>query len=260
MPPADDSPTPENVRPLGLFGRPLRYSTEVASTQDEVRAWREAGRGAVVVAERQTSGRGRRGRPWSNPGGALMFSVQLGTFEDVSSLALAPLAVAVALRSACGVGGLKWPNDLLAPDGRKLAGILLEADVRAGHVRSAVLGVGVNVHGAPIGAAGLAEFREVHRPTLLRELLWQIEVWLSASPPRVLEAWRAFNVTLERDVRVRTVRGDVIGVARDVTEDGALLVETGAGAVRIEAGDVDLIGGVSRDVTEPSSRTSGGAV
>ncbi|PYE48394.1 biotin-[acetyl-CoA-carboxylase] ligase BirA-like protein [Deinococcus yavapaiensis KR-236] len=189
-----------------------------------------------------------------------MFSVQLGAFPNVSSLALAPLAVAVALRSACGVGGLKWPNDLLAPDGRKLAGILLEADVRGGQVRAAVLGVGVNVSGAPEGAASLVEFRAVHRPTLLRDLLWQIEVWLSAPPARVLDAWRSFSVTLNREVHVRARHGDVVGVARDVAADGALLVEVEDKLVRVEAGDVALIGTVASEANEFSNRTTGGAI
>lgn len=100
-------------------------------------------------------GRGRRGRAWTPVPGGLTFSVLLrGGGEDgqtpltLPELALMPLAAGVAVQAACGAGGLKWPNDLLAPDGRKLAGILLEADLRGEEARRAVLGIGLNVSGA----------------------------------------------------------------------------------------------------------------
>ena len=153
---------------LDLGGRAYRYLGTLDSTQDELRRWaadplEPAPPGALVLAERQTAGRGRRGRIWEGGGRNLTFSLLLPPGLDLASLGLLPLAAGVAVcqvtRALAGVGGLKWPNDLLAPDGRKLAGLLLEADLRGEEVARAVLGLGLNVASAPAGAACLHEFR-----------------------------------------------------------------------------------------------------
>ena len=245
---APGTPSEAALAPRGLFGRVYRYLGTVTSTQDEARRWLHdltdpAHHGAVVLAERQTAGRGRRGRAWQS--GGLTFSVVLRMPTALPDLALLPLAAGVALQQACPVGGLKWPNDLLAPDGRKLAGLLLEADLRGEELRGAVLGVGLNVNAAPEGAASLAEFGPVSRAAVLREVLAALEVWLAASAEQVLSAWRAANITLGRTVRVATPGGEVTGTALDLAPDGALLVGTATGPVRIGAGDVQLIGQLS---------------
>ncbi|MCR4391542.1 MAG: biotin--[acetyl-CoA-carboxylase] ligase [Candidatus Acetothermia bacterium] len=223
----------------GRFGRPYRYLGVVGSTQDALRQWARAGapEGAVVLAERQTAGRGRWGRAWVSPGGGLYFSVLL---RPVQPLPLLPLAAGVALVDACQLGGLKWPNDLLAPDGRKLAGVLAEAEVQDGGAQAVYLGVGLNVEpdGLPLGAAGLAEFRPVDRAELLAEVLWALEVWTSAPPEAVGHAWRQRNCTLGRWVRVTMGEGAVEGVAVDLAADGALVVQTRAGQRTVRAGDV----------------------
>lgn len=237
------------------LGTGLRYLGTVGSTQDEARAWADdvadpAPHGAVVVAERQTGGRGRRGRAWTPTPGALTFSVLLrgaqGAGErplTLPELALMPLAAGVAVHAACGVGGLKWPNDLLAPDGRKLAGILLEADLRGEEARRAVLGIGLNVSGAPAGAAHLGEWRpDVSRAGVLGDILTQLERWLRAPPAEILEAWAAASVTLGRPVRVQTPRGPLEGVAERLDAQGSLIVQTADGPHTVSAGDVELVG------------------
>lgn len=252
---------------LDLQGRAYRYLGSATSTQDELRAWAAdplspAPAGAVVLAERQTAGRGRRGRTWeSRPrsdagpeaGRNLTFSLLLPSGSDLARLALLPLAAGVALaqttQALAGVGGLKWPNDLLTPPGtgnvgRKLAGVLLEADLRGEEVSRAVLGVGLNVGSAPEGAACLHEFAPgLRRSEVLLALLSALDVWLSASAAEVLDAWRACSLTLGRPVQVQTQGGPVTGTARDLAPDGALLIETSSGALhRVTAGDVQLIG------------------
>ncbi|WP_034386369.1 biotin--[acetyl-CoA-carboxylase] ligase [Deinococcus sp. YIM 77859] len=246
---APGTPAPHLVPVTGTFGRALRYCGTVGSTQDEARAWaddphRPAPHGAVVVAERQTAGRGRRGRTWNTPHGSLVLSVLLHGPLPLPDLALLPLAAGVALHAACGVGGLKWPNDLLAPDGRKLAGILLEADLRGEEARRAVLGIGVNVSAAPEGAAFLWEFSPgLTRAALLARILAELERWLAAPPADVLAAWRGANVTLGREVRVSTPRGLLSGTALDLDAHGSLLIRTPQGAtVTAHAGDVQLVG------------------
>ncbi|CAM4053886.1 biotin--[acetyl-CoA-carboxylase] ligase [Deinococcus frigens] len=253
---APGTPAPGLVRRAGTLGAAMRYLGTVGSTQDTVRAWADdaadpAPHGAVVVAEYQTGGRGRRGRAWSPAPGALTFSVLLrGGGEDggetpltLPELALMPLAAGVAVQAACGVGGLKWPNDLLAPGGRKLAGILLEADLRGEEARRAVLGIGLNVSGAPAGAAHLSELRSgVTRAGVLGSVLAQLDRWLRAPPAEILEAWARVSVTLGRPVRVQTPRGPLEGVAERLDAGGSLIVQTPNGPHTVSAGDVELIG------------------
>ena len=247
---------------LELHGRAYRYLGTLDSTQDELRRWtadplEPAPPGALVLAERQTAGRGRRGRVWEGGGRNLTFSLLLPPGLDLASLSLLPLAAGVALcgvtRALAGVGGLKWPNDLLAPDGRKLAGLLLEADLRGEEVMRAVLGLGLNVASAPAGAACLHEFRPgLARSELLTELLAALDHWLTAPAEQVLAAWRSASVTLGRRVELQSPAGPLRGVAQDIGPDGALLLLTDAGTLRrIGAGDVQLIGSLGAPPSLP---------
>ncbi len=257
-----------------LGERAYRYLGTVGSSQDELRAWAAdplspAPTGAVVLAERQTAGRGRRGRTWeggagtgtASTGGAstgrnLTFSLLLPPQSDLGRLSLLPLAAGVALaevtRHLAGVGGLKWPNDLQDPSGRKLAGLLLEADLRGEEVARAVLGVGLNVGSAPqvtppAGAACLHDFVPgLRRDEVLRALLAALDRWLAAPAAQILDAWRGASVTLGRPVQVQTGAGLLSGIAEDIGPDGALLLRTASGELRrVTAGDVQLIGQLS---------------
>ena len=252
------TPVPALVAVRGEFGRAMRYAGTVGSTQDEVRAWADdphapAPHGAVCVAERQTGGRGRRGRAWDTRSGVLVFSVLLRRDLSLAELALAPLAAGVALHAAATRGvpgaplGLKWPNDLLAQDGRKVAGILLEAELRGEEARRAVLGLGVNVTAAPPGAAHLGEWRPgLTRAELLGDTLAALEHWLAQPPGAVLDAWRAASLTLGRPVEVATPRGPVAGVAEALDTGGSLLVRSPDGTLHtVSAGDVQLVGTLS---------------
>ncbi|AEB12615.1 biotin--[acetyl-CoA-carboxylase] ligase [Marinithermus hydrothermalis] len=251
---APGTPTPARLAPRlkGRFGRPYRYLGRVASTQDALRKWAEAGapEGALVLAEQQTQGRGRRGRGWASPAGAgLYFSLLLRPALPLTALPRLTLAAGVALAEAAGVGGLKWPNDLLAPDGNKLAGVLLEADLLGEEVRYVLLGIGLNVHQSPLpeGAAYLEAYRPARRVEVLAHLLERLEHWYArlGEPEAILAAWRARSYTLGRPVRVRWVGGVVEGVAVDLEADGALVVEVASGKrTRISAGDVELVGGI----------------
>lgn len=231
---APDSLAPHHVLPRlrGRLGRPYRYLGTVTSTQDVLRSWYEAPEGAVVAAERQTQGRGRLGRPWLSLPGNLCFSLLLcGPLPR-----LLPLRAGLALAQAAGFGLLKWPNDLLSPDGRKLGGILIETEGNR-----AFLGVGVNVAQAPLPtAAALREFRAVKRAELLADFLAFLEEWLAQPPSAVHQAWQKLDGTLGREVRVHTPTGVVEGVAEAISPEGALLVRTATGMKLVRVGDVVL--------------------
>ena len=231
----------------GRWGFEYTYLGRVGSTQDALREQAQLGalEGAVVLAETQSSGRGRRGRGWQSPAGSgLYFSLLLKPDLPLERVPLLSLAAGVALHEACGVGGLKWPNDLLSPDGRKLAGILLEGDLRGEELRHVLLGIGLNVHSSgpsenTITSASLEEFRSVSRLDLLVEILSALERWVYASPQNIVSAWKSSSYTLGQ--RVKTPSGD-IGTALDLDISGALLVEVSGQPERITAGDVELLG------------------
>ena len=142
---------------------PITLLDSVGSTNDEALAAGRAGapHGWTIAARAQTAGRGRRGHVWESPRGNLYLSVVLRPQVGPSRLP--------GLAAACGLGvtdvlreaRLKWPNDLLA-EGRKLAGILVEAARDDAGATFAVCGLGVNVERAPreLGAICLAELRD----------------------------------------------------------------------------------------------------
>jgi BirA family biotin operon repressor/biotin-[acetyl-CoA-carboxylase] ligase len=232
----------------------VRTVDEVDSTNrmllDEARAG--APDGVVLVAEHQRAGRGRMGRTWSAPpGGSLLVSVLLRhdlSRERLHLLTMAAgLALADAVRTVAGLpADLKWPNDLLV-GGRKLAGMLAEADVGPdGTPRAVVVGVGLNVNwdSVPDELAGIATAcnletgRAVGRGELLVAFLTGFEARL-AQPDQIARDYRRRLATLGRRVRVERADGDVVGRAVDVDHGGRLLVEVDVGCiVEVAVGDV----------------------
>ncbi|MGH9081916.1 MAG: biotin--[acetyl-CoA-carboxylase] ligase [Acidimicrobiales bacterium] len=252
------------VRPVpeGWAGEVRRFGT-LGSTNSYVLA--EARRGApaglVAVADRQSAGRGRRGRRWeAPPGTCVLLSVLLRPSLPPDHLHLCTAAVALAAADAChdvaGVlPGVKWPNDLVVGD-RKLAGVLAEADFDApggppGSV-AVVVGIGVNVAWpGPPGAGGTSledeAGRIVGRQALVDRLLARLgprAAALDAAGDRssLADELRRRCVTLGRRVRVELLSaGDdrvVVGVAGGLTDGGHLVVVTAGGRHQVSAADV----------------------
>jgi BirA family biotin operon repressor/biotin-[acetyl-CoA-carboxylase] ligase len=261
-----DAVPPEIVGPLahagdrlGIFrGRLMWYDT-VGSTNDLAARLGDEGadEGAIVVADEQTSGRGRLGRTWASPPGAGLY-VSAVLRPGAHAMPLVTIAAGVALsegvEAATGLSTqVKWPNDLLV-SGRKLAGILAERRTPDRGSPYVVLGFGINVLPAaypPDVAARATSLeselgRAVDRGLVLAECLSslaaryrELDAGLGA---QVLDAWRTRaagtlgrEVEWDRDGHVRR------GVAEDIDGAGALLVRTGAGLERIIAGEVRWI-------------------
>ena len=238
-----------------VVGRSYRYLGKATSTQDELRTWIGEGapRGAVVLAERQTQGRGRRGRTWTSadePGRGLTFSVLL-TPGSVSQLPLLPLVAGLALARVCGAGShVKWPNDLLAPDGRKIAGILVEAQTIGSEVAFAMVGIGINVTPpAPEGGATFADLGAEPRTRVdvladvLSELGAQTDRLDRGDVDGILADWTAHSRMFSEPVRIEVGEGVVEGIASGLDATGGLLVKTkdGGEPVLVSAGDVEMI-------------------
>lgn len=233
-------------------GFQLRRLARTPSTQDVVREAAGAGarEGFCCVAEEQTAGRGRSGRQWlAPPGTALLMSLLLRRRPEVAAAVplLAGLAVADAVAGLTGVPcRLKWPNDVLAGSA-KLAGILTELEAGGG----IILGLGVNltvpafppdVPGVSLDRlAGAAYGWEAFLTALLPELgrrLGQVEAGGIGS---LRADWTARAAGLGGPVRAQLGASTVEGTALGIDGDGALLVETGEGLVRLVAGEVHLL-------------------
>lgn len=236
------------LQPLG--GQVLWYP-EIASTNDvaAVLAERGAGEGMVVLADMQTAGRGRFGRSWASPAGAGIYASIVFRPDAAAARLLtiaAGVAVAEGIARASGLEtDLKWPNDVQCA-GRKLAGILAERG--AHHV---VLGFGVNVWRAVYppdvrARATSIEFeigRPVDRALVLTECLAALSSRYrdlrTGRESAVLAAWRERAASmLGRRVEWDSAGGVLSGVAERVDDDGALLVRTETGLVRIISGEV----------------------
>jgi len=215
-----------------MIGRPRVHHRVTDSTNERARALAAAGapHGTLVTADAQTAGRGRQGREWSAaPGSSLLLSLVLR--EPGEAL---PLAAAVALCEALpGEAAIKWPNDIWLLR-RKVAGILVEGRPQDGW---AVLGIGVNVHDAPPleGVTSLGGIISVE--DLLERVLVALDRWLREPLPAVLAAWRSRDALLGQRVRWENGSGKGVGI----NEAGALLVDTDAGRVALQAGEVHLL-------------------
>jgi BirA family transcriptional regulator, biotin operon repressor / biotin---[acetyl-CoA-carboxylase] ligase len=242
--------------------RSLEVVPEVGSTNAELlaAAGREApeghdtAEGLVLVAEHQGAGRGRLDRVWTSPPRAgLTLSVLLRPDVPAARRGWLPLLTGVALAESVGAvtgvrASVKWPNDLLAGDGRKLAGILAETSGGA-----VVVGVGLNVntHSAelPDTATSLSVVtgQPVDRgPVLLgflrtferRYLAWR-EVVGDPVASGLARDYLAWSSTVGATVEVTMPDGSVLeGVAQAVDWDGRLVVATAEGTVELASGDV----------------------
>ena len=225
----------------------IRQVASTGSTNDDARAWAAEGapHGAMVSADHQTAARGRLGRRWETPVGAnLALSIVVRRPWPPAQVPWTTLAAAVAVAEAAGPAyRIKWPNDVLSADGRKVAGILAEAEWVGGRLRFAVVGIGVNVawsppdlpHATCLNADGAVRDRLALRDAVHQGFL----AWLERPVPEIAWAWEARAHTLGRRVRV----GDVEGVAEALLPSGGLRVRRDDGtAAEILAGDVEMVG------------------
>ena len=229
------------------FGRTVEVHAELGSTNDRARELiaSEAALPAVVVANRQTAGRGRGANRWWTTDGALTFSIAI----DAASQGMSPpqnglvsLATAVAIVDAVGettdlTTGVKWPNDVYL-NGKKLAGILIESP-RPGRL---VIGVGINVANrfddAPDDvrshATSLVEYVGVTRETVLVAFMTAFAERLSqigAGDASLVKAARGACVLTGKTVTLRDGDRVTTGECVGLSDNGALRLRTDSGVV-----------------------------
>ncbi len=243
--------------PLGK----VAYYPVLGSTNSEAGRWIEGGAPhlSLVAADEQTAGRGRSGRTWYTPEGtALSFSLvirpELSRSISPSRLTgLGALAVCDVLQAEYGLPAkIKWPNDVLC-GGKKLAGVLVEAQWQGDEILSAVLGIGINVARESIPSQGELDFPATSVETVFGgsvdrwQLLKEVLAATLARLPQLgqddfIEAWEA-NLAYRQEL-VQIIREDaepIIGQILGLNRAGYLKMRLLSGEEKVfQSGDIKL--------------------
>ncbi|MCU0343284.1 MAG: biotin--[acetyl-CoA-carboxylase] ligase [Ignavibacterium sp.] len=242
-----------------FIGRRFVYAEELSSTNtflmDRQNGYKESG--TVVLAERQTSGRGRKDRVWySAPESNLTFSILLTKdkfLTDNSSMInfAASLSVAVSIDNLFQLRTeLKWPNDVLL-NGKKTSGILIEAASQGNKIERFVVGIGVNVNQTsfqgtfnyPPTSIRNELVRTVERERLLAEILNNFELLLDKiknDKAEVINEWKSKCKMIGEKISVVENQSEKFGIFYDIDSEGFLLLQTKDGLEKIHYGDVSL--------------------
>lgn len=224
----------------------------VSSTMEAAGKFAEEGaeEGTIVLAETQTSGKGRLGRKWYSPPDGLYLSLILRPKIAPASAQMITFMSAVAAAKALRRYGLdamiKWPNDVLI-DERKVCGILTEISLSLNSINYVIIGIGMNVNSEPSKdlkgtATSIKEElkKEVDREELLKRLLEELEAQytlLLGEFHSILGEWKRLSATLRKNVRVEMQREVIEGEAVDVNENGLILKLQDGSFRTIIAGD-----------------------
>ena len=243
------------------LGKPLIYTDCVDSTNNEVKRLAKKGcpQGTTVIAERQTSGKGRFGRVWKSPvGTGLWFSFLLrpeADFSKISGITLAAgLGVCRAVRNFMGLDAkIKWPNDVII-NNKKICGILTEAAAEADKIKYAVVGIGINVNNRNFPD----EIKEkatsltiengnipVDRTEFFKEVLFYTEKCIDCYLENhiILEDYKVLCATLGRNITVIRGKNVLKGIAEDISESGDLIVtDENRNKVLVNSGEVTVQG------------------
>jgi BirA family biotin operon repressor/biotin-[acetyl-CoA-carboxylase] ligase len=258
----------ERIQPRCLtytVGRRIHVYDSVPSTNATLRELARAGapEGTVVLAERQTAGRGRAGKVWFSPPGvnlyaSVLFWPRIATTSAAPFSFMASLALTDAIRELGLSPAIKWPNDVLL-QGRKVAGTLAEASVADDRLEYVILGVGVNVNvdqatlrqGLGAAAQSATSLREVlghpvDRNAFTAAFLGYLDEWLvrysgEGNTP-LLRAWLERDIITGRRVEVRDGARSLTGRALGIDAQGRLEIDDSLGRRhRVVAGDVRLL-------------------
>ena len=239
---------PKGYRLLGLSDSPLpwmfgdrflrvHHFTEISSTMDKAMELARAGcdNYTVVVADRQTRGRGRLQRRWQSDAGGLYFSMVIRPCLAPQHGPLINLAAALDLADTLNAlyllgAKVKWPNDVLVHE-YKIAGILSQMSAEADRILYISLGIGLNVNNRPpeISPEAVSVSQLIGKPASRAEILadfWdrferRIE---SGGLSQVVHSWKKNSVTLGRPVVIQTMNETIEGIAEDLDLQGGLIL------------------------------------
>ena len=233
-------------------GKEVLYFDETDSTNTEAKKAAENGapHGTLTVAERQTGGKGRRGRTWDSPGGTGIF-MSLVLRPDMAPVHASMLTLVAALAAARGIEQcaqvkplIKWPNDIVI-NGRKVCGILTEMSAGPDCINYVVTGIGINVNMEQfpeeirqVAASIYTESgKKIRRSVLISAVMEAFEEYYgvfmkTADMSGLLEEYNGKLANCGRTVRVLDPAGEYSGTAQGINSLGELLVETEDKAVK----------------------------
>jgi BirA family biotin operon repressor/biotin-[acetyl-CoA-carboxylase] ligase len=250
----------ENGLNCRVIGSKVVALREITSTNSLIRTLADQGapEGTLVVADRQSAGRGRLGRLWTSPAGVNLYCSLLLKPDIPVQLApqmtfLSAVSVAETLRQVCRLPAvLKWPNDVLI-HGAKIAGLLNEMNAETEQVHEVILGIGINLNmtadqlppqlNYPATSVMLETGEQVDRLFFLRALLENFDRSYAEFQQQgfapIRRRWEELSTLMNQRVVVEQAGGTVQGTVVGLDRDGALLLQTTAGKQeRILAGDV----------------------
>jgi len=244
------------------IGKKVYYFDSLDSTQNfaSTIAKNQKENGTVIIAETQVSGKGRQGHAWISPKGGIWLSVILHPEFDVGKVTLVPFAAAVALANAIqkilkSKVELKWPNDITL-NGKKIAGMIIDASIESTQIESLILGVGINFKINPsqiakkikngsnyYGVDTLVKEDTKIKPSklvqsFLEELEKTMEFFNDEKSHVILNQWSKKSSTIGRTVSVTTQSGKTTGKAIKLDKDGGLIIKQNSKLVKVTSGDV----------------------
>jgi len=242
---------PQEVQ-IGLFtkyiGKEIYYFPELKSTNiiaKEKASHRAGGmdEGTLIIAERQSAGKGRLGREWFSPAGGIWLSIILFPQLSPSYISRITLITAVAVIKAIKIytqieSQIKWPNDILINE-KKVCGILTEMSAELDIINWVVVGIGINVNidhrkfpeDIQENTISLKETsgKEVLRVKLVQTFLQEFEKYYEKLKrkefPSILREWKLYSHTLGKKIRVDMGEKIITGEAIDINESGALILK-----------------------------------
>lgn len=255
----------ENEIQLGLktkmMGRYIHFEQIVGSTQKIAQSLATEGaeEGTIVVADQQTSGRGRMSRSWYSPSGTgIWMSMIIRPNIPIHSTPQLTLLTAVAVVQAIEEEtklkpDIKWPNDILI-NGKKVVGILTELQAEADQVHSVIIGTGINVNQKleefPEELQNIATSIQIEtgiiweRALLIQTMLLKFEklylLYLTQGFKPIKLLWESYAISLNKEIVARTLNGSFQGKAIGINDQGVLLIELSDGSIKeIYSADID---------------------
>ena len=237
-----------------FIGRRLFIYDETDSTNERAKASGEI-EGSVFIAEVQNHGKGSRGRGWVSPRGTgIWHSILLKPDIPPSEVSQITLVAGLAVCRSIGMGSkIKWPNDIVIGT-KKVCGILTEMSAETDMVHYVVCGIGINVNtenfDAEIKHRATSMYiesgdKQIRNDIIARELNYfeyYYKKFLEGGLGAILDEYKENCVTIGRDVTVIYKKENVTGKAVDIDENGALVVETADGTIRVTSGEVSVRG------------------
>lgn len=198
-------------------------------------------------------------RKWISPKGGIWLSVVISPTFDISKMTLVPFAAAIAISRAIQktLGKkteLKWPNDVTL-NGKKIAGVIIDASIESSKIESLVLGVGINYRIKPAdvekrikpkhnyyGVETLVRNGEQKPAKLVKAFLEELENALeqieSGRTHSIISQWTKMSSTIGREISVNTANGKIRGTAAKLDDEGSLVIKHDSEITKVSAGDV----------------------